>query len=148
MWDNYTSKISGISLIPICFRNLPAEEYPALKSLVLELGKDDTPMVRRAVAGILQELSQIYESDSFRTDLKPMLYLFLADDIDSVKMKALESMSALAKFIEASERDSTFLAFLLNMDANKRNWRIRYHLPDALTGVVDSLCSLLFLHSL
>lgn len=142
MWDNYTSKISGISLIPTCFRNLPAEEHPGLKSIVMDLGKDDTPMVRRAVAGILSELSEIYDEDSFKTDIKPMLYLFLADDIDSVKMKALEQIPTLAKFIEQAERDTNLLGFMLKMDSNKKNWRIRYHLPDCLSGVADTLCSL------
>lgn len=137
MWDNYTSKISGISLIPICFRNLSQEEHPALKALVGELGKDDTPMVRRAVAGILQELSEIYDSESFKSDLKPLLYQFLKDDIDSVKMKALEQMAALSRYIDPVERDTVFLDFILNMDANKRNWRIRYHLPDALSGIIQ-----------
>jgi serine/threonine-protein phosphatase 2A regulatory subunit A len=140
MWDNYTSKISGISLIPICFRNLPEEEHPGLKSVVLDLGKDDTPMVRRAVASILSELSEIYDEESFRSDIKPMLYLFLADDIDSVKMKSLEQIHILAKYIEQSERDTNLLSFMLKMDANKKNWRIRYHLPDCLAGVMDCLC--------
>lgn len=139
MWDNYTSKISGIALIPTCFRHLPPEEYPGLKAVVKELGKDDTPMVRRAVAGILQELSSLYDEESFKSDLKPMLYLFLADDIDSVKMKALEQMPSLARYIEEKERDSTLLEFVLKMDANKKNWRIRYHLPDSLTGLASDL---------
>ena len=142
MWDNYTSKISGTSLIPTCFRNLPQEKFPGLKSVVKELGKDDTPMVRRAVAGILNELCQIYDEESFKTDLKPMLYLFLADDIDSVKMKALEQMAAMAKFIHQEERDSTLLEFILKMDANNKNWRIRYHLPDSLTSIMETLCKI------
>lgn len=141
LWDNYTSKISGTSLIPTCFRNLPKEEYPGLKSIVMELGKDDTPMVRRAVAGILHDLSEVYDADSFKTDLKPLLYMFLGDDIDSVKMKALEQMAKLSHSLEQQERDTVLLDIILKMDETKKNWRIRYHLPDALTGLCETLCS-------
>lgn len=142
MWDNYTSKISGTSLIPTCFRHLPLDKHPGLKSVVKELGKEDTPMVRRAVAGILSELCEIYDKESFKADLKPMLYLFLAEEIDSVKMKALEQMAAMAKYIDQDERDSVLLDFILKMDAGNKNWRIRYHLPDSLTSIIDTLCTL------
>lgn len=148
MWDNYTSKISGISLIPICFKNLPAEEHAGLKSVVMDLGKDDTPMVRRAVASILSELSDLYDEESFKSDIRPMLYLFLADDIDSVRMKALEQIPALAKFIDQSERDTELVGFMLKMDATKKNWRIRYHLPDSLAGIVHTLCRRCFIQLL
>lgn len=140
MWDNYTSKISGTSLIPTCFKQLKAEEHLGLKAIVTQLSSDDTPMVRRAVAGILHELVEIYDDESFKTDLKPMLYLFLKDDIDSVKMKALEQIEVLSKKIEQEERDTLLLTTVLDMDKNQNNWRIRYHLPDALVGLTDSLC--------
>lgn len=137
MWDNYTSKISGISLIPICYKNVRAEEHTGLKATVNELSKDDTPMVRRAVAGILGELSTLYDAESFTTDIKPIIYGFLADDIDSVKIKALEQIGAITKLLDQQERDNTLLNVILQMDAEKRNWRVRYHLPDALSGTVQ-----------
>ena len=38
-------------------------------------------MVRRAIAQILPELCDIYEEQFFLSELQPMLYMFLADDI-------------------------------------------------------------------
>jgi hypothetical protein len=45
-----------------------------------------------------------------------MLYRFLEDDIDSVKLKALEQIPFLAGRIEQSERDIKLLEYPLNMD--------------------------------
>lgn len=140
MWDNYTSKISGSALIPLCFKKTKKDDHAPLRSLVLELSRDDTPMVRRATAQILNELAEIYDETSFNMELKEMLYKFLEDDIDSVKLKALEQLPFLASKIDQDERDSKLLDYPLNMDADKKNWRIRYHLPDAIVGLCPHLC--------
>lgn len=137
MWDNYTSKISGISLIPICYKNVTPEMHAGLRATVNELSKDDTPMVRRAVAGILGELSTLYDNESFTTDIKPTIYQFLEDDIDSVKIKALEQVGTITKLLDQQERDNAILLVILQMDTEKKNWRVRYHLPDALSATVQ-----------
>ena len=144
MWDNYTSKISGSALIPLCFKKTKEDEHASLRTLVVELGKDDTPMVRRATAQILNELTEVYSQEDFDNDLKDMLYRFLDDDIDSVRMKALEQLPFLVKRIPQEERDSTLLDYPLNMDPERKNWRVRYHIPDALVGICPYLCKLFF----
>lgn len=140
MWDNYTSKISGSALIPLCFKNVKKEEHNLLRSLVIELSKDDTPMVRRATAEILSELSEVYDQKDFDNEIKDMLYKFLGDDVDSVRMKALEQLPFLTAKIEQEERDTTLLDYPLGMDPERKNWRVRYHIPDALIGLCPHLC--------
>lgn len=148
MWDNYTSKISGSALIPLCFKKTNPEQQAPLRSLVIELSKDDTPMVRRATAQILDKLAEIYDEANFNMELKDMLYKFLEDDIDSVKLKALEQLPFLASKIDQRERDTKLLNYPLKMDADKKNWRIRYHLPDAIVGLCPYLCKLKSLRNL
>lgn len=92
-------------------------------------------MVRRAIAQILPELCDIYESEFFHSELKPMLYMFMADDIDSVKMKALEAVPKFGDLVDSEELNNVLVEFVLKMDPEKKNWRIRYHLPDAIVGL-------------
>ena len=73
-------------------------------------------MVRRAIAQILPELCEIYELEYFQSDLKPLLYMFLDDDIDSVRMKALEAVPKFGELIESEELNSTLIDFVLKME--------------------------------
>jgi serine/threonine-protein phosphatase 2A regulatory subunit A len=145
LWDNYTSKISAAALMPMTYEKLSDRDRPSLRTLIVELGKDDTPMVRRAIAQILPELCDIYEQEYFLSELQPMLYMFLADDIDSVKMKALEAVPKFGELVDSDELNNVLIEFVLKMDPDKKNWRVRYHLPDAIIGLSRRLGKFLLL---
>lgn len=137
LWENYTSKISGAALIPLCFTKLSQEKKSGLRSLVKDLSKDDIPMVRRAVAQILIELADnVYSKEQFDEDIKEMIYTFLMDPIESVKLKTLEYLPELSKHIEAEEICSKVIDTILAMDKDNKNWRIRYHQLDTIVGIV------------
>lgn len=140
LWENYTSKVSAAALIPLGFNVLLEEKRQKLRFLTLELSKDDVPLVRRAVAHIIRDLSiTCQEDEEFMADLKEMLYSFLEDENDSVRMKALEQLPHLADKISQKERDSKMLEIILKMDPERKNWRIRYHIVDALIGMTSLL---------
>lgn len=106
LWENYTSKISGAALIPLCFSKLSADKKESLRALVVDLSKDDIPMVRRAIASILDELLTIYSEDRISIDsIQEIAFEFLQDKIDSVRLKTLEQIPNLALHLNQATRD-------------------------------------------
>jgi len=54
-------------------------------------------------------------------------------------MKALEAVPKFGDLITKDELNNVLIEFVLKMDPDKKNWRIRYHLPDAIIGICRRL---------
>ena len=59
--------------------------------LFAELGHDDTPMVRRSTAENIPNLVDISTDDVIKKDIVPLWQLLIKDEIDSVKIRAIEA---------------------------------------------------------
>ena len=87
--DWYSARIASCSLFTTVFSKVPKELKERLIKLFVELGKDDTPMVRRAAAINIGDLCRNVSS----AGLGNLLELLTTDEHDSVRQNALESIA-------------------------------------------------------
>jgi len=131
-WDNYPSRVSACYLISCCYPHISPQEKLEIRQLFSELANDDTPMVRRATASNIAAMANVLEKDFIRSDLLPLWQLLMKDDIDSVKIKAIESTLKLISCFSKQEIMDNLLGILKNVDIEKKSWRVRYGLAEIL----------------
>lgn len=138
-WDNYPSRVSACSLLSCCYPHISVQEKLEIRQLFSELANDDTPMVRRATASNIASMANVLEKEFIKSDLLPLWQLLMKDDIDSVKIKAIESTLKLITSFTKQEILDNLLGNLKNIDLEKRSWRVRYGLAEVLPTVCNYL---------
>jgi len=138
-WDNYPSRVSACSLLASCYPHISQQEKLEIRQLFSELANDDIPMVRRATASNIAAMANVFEKEFIKSDLLPLWQLLMKDDIDSVKIKAMESTLKLIGCFSKQEIADSLLGILKNVDNDKKSWRVRYGLAE----VLPSLCNYL-----
>lgn len=124
--DWYSARIASCSLFAAIFLKMSTEQQNELVKLFVELGKDDTPMVRRAAASNMSNMCSIVSS----ADLGRLLEVLTADEHDSVRQSALESI---AKIIDKYKD----LIQLVKKLAKDKSWRVRYTLVEHLQELLE-----------
>lgn len=102
-WDNYPSRISACSLVGACFKYYKDQESIDVRQIYKELCKDDTPMVRRTAAHNLSLICAYIDKDAVKEELLPIWSKLILDELDSVKVKAIESSVDLIKYLEKQD---------------------------------------------
>lgn len=64
---------------------------------------------------------------------------FIVDKIDIVRIKALESAALLARFFKKEEINEKFWKYIKLVDPEKKSWRIRYALIEAIAALLPFL---------
>lgn len=136
-WDNYPSRVSACYLLPCCYPHISSQEKLEIRQLFSELANDDTPMVRRATANNIAAMANVLEKEFIKLDLLPIWQLLMKDDIDSVKIKAIESSLKLFPAFTKQEINESLLPTLKNVDPENKSWRIRYGLAEVLPTVCN-----------
>ena len=124
--DWYSARIASCSLFSIIFPKMGLEAQSELIKLFVELGKDDTPMVRRAAAVNIGSMCSIVSN----ADLGRLLELLSTDEHDSVRQMTLESI---AKVI-GKYKD---LIQLVKKLAKDKSWRVRYTLVEKIREYLE-----------
>ena len=117
--DWYSARIAACSLFSVIFPKLAPEQQGELVKLFVSLGKDDTPMVRRAAASNLGSLCSVVS----HADLGRLLEGLSTDEHDSVRQAVLESVAKLVP----KYKD---LIQLVKKLAKDKSWRVRYTLVE------------------
>ena len=140
--DWYSARIAACSLFSSIFPKLSPEHQAELIKLFINLGKDDTPMVRRAAASNLGSLCSLVSNG----DLGRLLEGLSTDEHDSVRQAVLESISK----IIPRYKD---LIQLIKKLAKDKSWRVRYTLVehmqlylepfDSASNIINEVVSLL-----
>lgn len=132
LWDNYPSRVSACYLFHLCYPHLPENEKLEIRQLFSELAHDDTPMVRRAAAANIKNMKTVLESQYTKNELIPLFSGLIKDDIDSVKINAIEASTYLSSFYTKQELIDNLIPLLRNADPENKSWRVRYVLVEAL----------------
>jgi serine/threonine-protein phosphatase 2A regulatory subunit A len=146
--DLYSMRIASCYLLS---KTYDRTQLPQIRDqLFEELTKDDTPMVRRALA---INLGKIAESIKYPIDtVLETFKKFLEDKQDAVRIEALRSSCTLAKLIREEGGDSTIteeksqkleseiLKPIIKASEDKTSWRLRFTVAELLadlTHIVD-----------
>lgn len=143
-WDNYPSRVSACYLLACCYPHISSQEKLEIRQLFSELANDDTPMVRRATASNIAEMASVIEKEFIKTDLLPLWQLLMKDDVDSVKIKAIESSLKLIPCFSKQEINDNILNTLKNADYEKKSWRVRYGLAEVLPTVCNYIGKIIY----
>ncbi len=119
-------------MIPSCFPKINQNEKNDLLLLFIELSKDDTPMVRRAVASNLTNLINLLDKIKIKSELLPIWVRLSKDSFDSVKIKAIENSSGLLECLNKQEASDILVEMIKNSDPENKSWRVRYSLAEIL----------------
>lgn len=124
--DWYSARIASCSLFSTIYSKMPEDQQAELIKLFVELGKDDTPMVRRAAAANMGNLCSIVSN----ADLGRLLEVLVTDEHDSVRQMSLESISK----IISKYKD---LIQLVKKLAKDKSWRVRYTLVEHIKDYLE-----------
>ncbi|KAM3131083.1 hypothetical protein pb186bvf_016781 [Paramecium bursaria] len=141
-WDNFPSRISAASLLPIAYPHVSELKQKELWELFKKLCKDDTPMVRRICAGVVSQLAQLHclQSKQHKVVLLKIWEDLMKDIIDSVKIKAIEGSQYMLKLVDdAQELVDHITSFFALADLNQKSWRVRYTVPEFLPTILNQI---------
>ena len=97
-------------------------------------------MVRRTSAENIGILCQHFDSQLVRQDLLPMWMVLMGDEIDSVKVKTLESTLKLAEKLNKAEVAEGLVPKIKEvLSAKSGSWRVRYAVAEVLGPVIQYL---------
>ena len=74
-----------------------------------------------------------------KTDILEIWQRFIQDKIDIVKIKALECSSIVARFFKKDDMNENMLKYIKDVDPDKKAWRIRYALAEAIASLIPYL---------
>lgn len=95
----YAMRIAACHLIADIYGKLNEEKRELARKKYAKLAKDDTPMVRWALAQSIQVIAKSMEHELVYEYLLPILKLLMIDKNDSVKVHSLQSAVTLASLL-------------------------------------------------
>jgi len=134
LWDHYPSRVAACYLFAPCYSFISENEKVEIRQLYSELAHDDTPMVRRAAAANLKDMVDVIEEEVVKTEIIGLFTMLVKDDIDSVKINAIQNSSYLLPFYSTYEDRKNLILVLKNTDPEQRSWRVRYTLAEVLAS--------------
>jgi len=136
----YSPRVSACGLIPMCYTNVDSEKQIKINEIFKRLGlNDDSPLVRRALAENMEAYVRVVSKNITKIDLFEIWQSFIADKIDVVRIKALETAALLARFFKKEEVVDKFLKPIKMVDANRKSWRVRYSLAESVASLLPYL---------
>eukprot|EP00828_Plagiopyla_frontata_P041715 TRINITY_DN6037_c0_g1_i1.p1 TRINITY_DN6037_c0_g1~~TRINITY_DN6037_c0_g1_i1.p1 ORF type:complete len:414 (-),score=55.85 TRINITY_DN6037_c0_g1_i1:171-1412(-) len=100
----------------------------------------DTPMVRRSTAENIPSLVEISNEEVIKKDIVPLWQLLMKDEIDSVKIRAIEATPSILGRLPQQQCDEIFMPIIQLPDLSKSpSWRVRYTLSEILPQLANYL---------
>mmetsp|Transcript_35132 Transcript_35132/g.47975 ORF Transcript_35132/g.47975 Transcript_35132/m.47975 type:complete len:585 (+) Transcript_35132:189-1943(+) len=128
----FTMRVAASMLLPVMIKTVPPESSDSVFTLIDQLCKDSTPMVRRDLSIQLKKLIPFSEIESLKKFVIPRFVDLAKDDQDSVRLLAVENATSIAKRLTEEENISLkVLDTVLECSADK-SWRVRYMVADLL----------------
>ncbi|KAL6560819.1 hypothetical protein OROHE_005996 [Orobanche hederae] len=126
----FTTRVSACGLFHIAYLSAPDMLKSELRSIYNQLCQDDMPMVIRAAATKLGKFAATVEAAHLKTDIMSMLEV-LTQDVDSVRLLAVEACAALGKLLEPQDCVAHILPVIVNFSQDK-SWHVRYMVANQL----------------
>lgn len=134
----WTSKVSAAGLLATAYPLAAPETQAALKASLPAITKDETPMVRRAVATNLGGLCAVLEPDCVLRELFPSFNKLSNDDQDSVRILAFGSCVQMCSTQPAAQC-TEFIHPAIENFAKDRSWRVRLEVAKGLASLVAAI---------
>ncbi|KAK9460487.1 armadillo-type protein [Lipomyces oligophaga] len=132
----FTSKVSVTAICPSVYEKVGEESKKELLQIYRQLVTNEAPMVRRAAATHLTELTGKADREIVGTDIRPMFSYFTSDEQDSVRLLTIDVFIAIAKVLGPQNVRETSLASLEKLFADK-SWRVRYMIADRFETLAE-----------
>jgi len=139
LWDHYPSRVAACYLFAPCYNFINENEKAEIRQLYSELAHDDTPMVRRAAGANLKDMVEVIEEEVVKTEIVGLFTMLVKDDIDSVKINAIQNSSYLLPFYTTYEDRKNLILVLKNTDPEQKSWRVRYTLAEVLASFCPNI---------
>ncbi|KAI9319163.1 armadillo-type protein [Dichotomocladium elegans] len=121
----FTSRTSAAGLYAAVYKKVSPALQSELKSLFAGLVDDQSPMVRRAAAKALVDLTEQFGPEDVLGVALVFFKKIAEDDQDSVRLLAVEVMAAIAKLLTIEQRIEHLLPAFRNL-ATDKSWRVKY----------------------
>jgi serine/threonine-protein phosphatase 2A regulatory subunit A len=134
----WTAKVSAAALMATAYPKCTAEVKAELRASLMQITKDEAPMVRRAVARALGKLCAVFDAADVVPNLLPSLNKLANDDQDSVRILAFGSCLEMCS-TQPADQCTDFIYPAIETFAKDASWRVRLEVARALTQVVESV---------
>jgi len=134
----WTSKVSAAGLIATAYPKAADEIKGDLKTSLAQITKDETPMVRRAVATNLGGICAVLEPDCVARDLLPSFNKLKNDDQDSVRILCFASCVAMCS-TQPEAQCAEFVHPAIDAFGKDASWRVRLEVAKALEDLVEAI---------
>ncbi|ORX37393.1 armadillo-type protein [Kockovaella imperatae] len=141
--DWFTSRTSACALYAAPYPKAPTEMQAEMRRMFQQLGSDDTPMVRRAVAKALGPLAKAVASvpgqkSLLISDLLPLYRKLASDDQDSVRLLTIPDLIAFAQNL-SPEEVKEYLLDVMRASVSDKSWRVRYMVANEFVGLAEAV---------
>eukprot|EP01105_Mastigella_eilhardi_P000936 TRINITY_DN1116_c0_g1_i1.p1 TRINITY_DN1116_c0_g1~~TRINITY_DN1116_c0_g1_i1.p1 ORF type:complete len:627 (-),score=231.95 TRINITY_DN1116_c0_g1_i1:1076-2896(-) len=133
----FTSRASAGSVVPAMYPVLPEKLKLETRQAFFKLCKDETPMVRRACAIALGQLSKFLDAKTIKAELLPLFQHLAADEQDSVRLLTVDAAVSIAAGLPAADSAPLLLPSLLSCCRDK-SWRVRYMAADHIVQICEA----------
>lgn len=132
--DWFTSRVSVCGIFAVTYPKVDSDTKAELRTLLKELSRDDTPMVRRAVATHIGAFASALEPRDAQATALPILQHLLGDDQESVRKLALDCVPDVVRALAGGDASRDVLDLCCGGILKDPSWRVRHaatlRLPD------------------
>ena len=134
----WTSKVSAAGLLATAYAKANPDIQAELKTSLSQITKDETPMVRRAVATNLGALCAVLEPECVLRDLFPSFNKLANDDQDSVRILTFNSCVQMCESQPTAQCEE-FIHPAIDNFGKDASWRVRLEVARALDQLVEAI---------
>lgn len=143
----WTSRVSAAGIFAAAYPKITGAAKAQLRANFFQLSKDDTPMVRRAMASNIGKMFQAVEPELVDKEVVPAFNRLNNDDQDTVRILVVDSAVQLCSTVSSKAQLTEHIYPLLTKFSTDPSWRVRIQLCknfNQLCGNLDSAILLPF----
>ena len=123
------------ALFGVAYARGPQSVKAELRGLYPGLCSDDTPMVRRAAANRIGELTRELEKEFVQSEFLRVFKALAKDDQDSVRLLICSASIALCAKLSAEEQESELMP-MVKQFAEDKSWRVRHAYANVVVQLI------------
>jgi len=104
--------MSSTYMFAIVYPHTSREEKEHLRSKIVELCSDETPLVKKAMTKNLQDCIEVMEKEFILKDLIPVIITLSKDDTDQIRIIILETLITIANRFSKEENNKYLINIL------------------------------------
>lgn len=132
----FTMRTAAAAIFTALYRRASANVQTEILKRYCQLGEDETPMVRRAVASVLKDIATCATDAAVELSLMRLLRDFSEDDQDSVRLLAAGACPPLASRC-AAKGGLAPIGLIFQRIVQDVSWRVRYMAAENITPFTE-----------